>query len=123
MKNLKLLILAFGALGLASFAMELEQLKFLLAHLLDHGGAGLILIAGFVLPTLIGLMALVRPPMEIWQGGACLAGFGAIAIKIRVWELVPRFPDLPLSGQLVIVAIVGGVVVSALSIAKPESSS
>ncbi len=120
MKNLKLLILAFGALGLLSLLMEFDMFKALLTHPFEMGGFGLILIGGFVLPVVMGVMGLTKPPMQMWQVGVSLAGFAAIAIKFKIWEGISHIMDAPLSGKLMLIADIGGVIVSALALAKPE---
>lgn len=120
MRNLKLLILAFGALGCVSLALQLDTVKYLLAHLLDDRGGGLILIGGFVLPTLMGLLGLFMPPLQTWQAGVALAGFGSIFIRGHMWQHVSSLMDEPRATQLAAIAVLGGMLVSLLAVLIPE---
>ena len=118
MKNLKLGVLAFAALGLISLVMEFEMLKLMLKH--DAANTILVLV-GFILPLAMGIMGLTKPPFQMWQAGVALAGFALVAIKFRIWSTIKHIGDAPLSGKLTMIAIIGGVIVSALALAKPES--
>jgi hypothetical protein len=120
-KNLKLAILGFAALGLALWLSEFELFKAMLTHPFAGSGTGLILIGGFVLPLVMGIMGMTKPPFQMWQAVASLAGFAAIAIKTEIWSALPHIADAGGRGILMIVAIIGGIVVSAMAIAKPEA--
>ena len=122
MKNLKLLILAFGALGLLSLLMEFTMFKELLMHPFALGALGLCLIGGFALPFAMGVMGMTKPPMLMWQVVVALAGFLVIAIKFKVWQDLSHIMDEPMTTKLMVIADIGGVVVSALALAKPEKA-
>jgi hypothetical protein len=119
-KNMKLLILGFGALGVVAMLMEFEIFKLMLTHLFDGGGAGLIWIGAFVVPVIMGIMALSKPPLQAWQAGVSLLAFGVFAFKISIWELLPHIMDMPLFMKMTLIADVGGIVVSIGALAKPE---
>lgn len=117
MKNLKIGVLAFAALGLISIFMEFEGFKFLLKHDTVNG---VILLAGFVVPLVMAIMGLTKPPFLAWQAAVSLAGFALLAVKTRIWQSIKHIGDVPTSSKLAMIAIIGGVIVSALAIAKPE---
>src|SRR5260221_6808081 len=77
MKNLKLAILAFAALGLALEISEFESFKAMLTHPFAGSATGLIMIGGFVLPLVMGIMGMTKPPFMMWQALASLAGLPA----------------------------------------------
>jgi hypothetical protein len=116
-KNLKIGVLAFAALGLISLFMEFEMLKFMLKA--DKANTIMVLV-GFILPLAMGIMGLTKPPFQMWQAGVALAGFALVAIKFRIWQTIKHIGDAPLSGKLTMIAIIGGVIVSAIALAKPE---
>jgi hypothetical protein len=120
-KNLKLLILAFGALGLISLLMEFEMFKLLLTHPFEAGGFGLMVIGGFVLATAMGVIGVAKPPFMPIHAILALVGFALPCIKLQIWDALPHIMDAPTSAKLMIVAMVGGVIVSILAIVKPES--
>src|SRR5258706_15594417 len=116
MKNLKLAILAFAALGLALEISEFEGFKALLTHPFAGNATGLIMIGGFVLPLVMGIMGMTKPPFMMWQALASLAGFAAIAIKTEIWSALPHIMDQKVKGILALVAIIGGGIVSAIAV-------
>ena len=120
MRNLKLLVLGFAALGLGLLISDFDTFKELLTHPLDNDGGGLITIGGFVVPLIMGLLGMMRPPFMRWHGLASLCGFAAIAIKGLIWEALPKFMDYPTKGKIGLAAVVGGVLVSALATIRPE---
>ena len=115
MKNLKFGVLAFGVLGLiALFMMDIIQG-------LKHDAVNAIMvILGFALPTAMGAMALKKPFLR-WMGAVALAGFALVAIKLRIWDMLKVISLVPTSIKLAIVACIGGIVVSIITLAKPEA--
>lgn len=118
MKNLKFGVIAFAALGLISLLMEFEMLKIMLK--VDAASTVMVLV-GFILPLVMGIMGAAKPPFQMWQAGVALAGFALVAIKFRIWQTIKHIGDAPLSGKLTMIAIIGGVIVSAIALAKPEN--
>ncbi len=118
MKNLKILILLCGG-------------ALLVMMLTDGIGAALeadkvntlIMLAAFALPTLMGLMGVMKPPFQSWQAGISLAGFGVAAFRTKIWETLPKIGDQSGKGKAALILLVLGVVVSALALAKPEDKS
>jgi hypothetical protein len=121
-RNLKLLVLGFAALGLGLIISDFDMFKALLTHPFDNDGGGLITIGGFAVPLVMGVLGMTRPPFMRWQGLASLAGFAAIAIKGKIWEALPKIMDYPIKGKIGLVAVLGGVIVSALATARPEET-
>jgi len=78
-------------------------------------------LGGFVLAAVMGGMGLAKPPMQQWQAGAAAAGFGMVFVRLKFWQMIKGIGDAPLSGKLLIVAVLGGLIVSILALAKPES--
>jgi hypothetical protein len=121
-KNLKVVILLCGIVGL----LEL---------IVPHGGGSMLKVlfeldkvqavlytAVFLLPVIMGAMALSRPPMLGWQAGVSLAGFALGVIKFRIWEALPHLASAGIHGILLTGAIVVGAIVSVLALVKPEAS-
>ena len=118
MKLLKVSILLLGAAGLALLAAELDLVRAGFAHAPLHTG---LIVIGWAVPAAMGLWATVRPPQQAWQAAAALAGFAAVAIRMRIWEGIPRFADAPVTAQLGMVAVVAGVGVSIAAVVRPEA--
>lgn len=123
MKNLKLGVLVCAALGLIILVSEFEMFKLLIRHPFAAGAFGLCVIGGFVLALVMGVMAVKSPPLNQPQAIIALVGFGLPAFKLKVWEAVIHIGDTvkDVKGLLLVVAIIGGIVFSALAAAKPES--
>jgi hypothetical protein len=114
------LILLFGALGVVSLLMEFDTLKAGLEH--DTANYAMVL-AGFVLPLLMGLMGVMKPPFMAWQAAVALAGFALVAVKLRIWDTLPHIGEVPMAGKLGMVAVVGGGVGSVRARVMPENRS
>jgi hypothetical protein len=121
MKNMKVLILVFGILGVIS--LFIPSHGFTLFALLKLGGAGWIVpvLGGFVVAAAMGGMGLAKPPMQVWQAGVALAGFGAVFVRMEFWKIFKGLGDSPIGVKLLIVAVIGGVITSIIALAKPEA--
>jgi hypothetical protein len=122
-KNLKLGVLVFAALGLVILLSEFEMFKALITHPFMAGGFGLMVVGGFVLALVMGIMGLTKPPFKQPQAVVALVGFALPAIKLKVWEAIIHIGATvkDVKGLLLVIAIVGGIVVSAMAAAKPEA--
>lgn len=121
MKNMKVLILIFGILGVISLFIPTEGFT-MFAFLKLAGMAFLVpVLGGFVLAAVMGAMGLAKPPMQQWQAGVAAAGFAMVFVRFKMWQLIKGIGDAPLSGKLMVVAVLGGLVVSIIALAKPES--
>ncbi len=121
MKNMKVLILVFGILGVISLFIPTEG--FTMFAFLKLAGIGYLapVLGGFVLAAVMGAMGLAKPPMQQWQAGLAALGFVAVFVRLKFWQLLKGFGDSPLSGKLLVVAVLGGLIVSIIALAKPES--
>lgn len=121
MKNMKILILVFGILGVVSLFIPTEG--FTMFAFLKLAGMGYLVpvLGGFVLAAVMGGMGLAKPPMQQWQAGAAAAGFALVFVRLKFWQMLKGIGDAPLSGKLLIVAVLGGLICSILVLAKPES--
>lgn len=121
MKNMKVLILVFGILGVISLFIPTEG--FTMFAFLKLAGMGYLVpvLGGFVLAAVMGGMGLAKPPMQQWQAGAAAAGFALVFVRLKFWQMLKGIGDAPLSGKLLIVAVLGGLIVSIIALAKPEA--
>jgi hypothetical protein len=121
-KNLKLGVIAFAGLGLGILLSEFEVFKALVTHPFQSGAFGLCVVGGFVLALLMGLMGLMKPPFKQQQALIALVGFALPGIKMKVWEAVIHINQTAKDTKslLFVIAIVGGVIVSAIGMAKAE---
>jgi hypothetical protein len=112
-KNLKVLILLFGVMGIVSMFLPMgEGMPSLFSLAMEYDKVQLILmLAAFGVPAAVGAMGLAKPPAQAWHGIAALAGFALGAVKLRIWSTAPHIMDAPLSGKLMIAAVIGGVIV------------
>jgi hypothetical protein len=116
MKNLKIGILVFGALGLLGILMS----DIGLAFKYDKSNTIMILLA-FGAPTVVAAMALAKPPLMMWHAAVALAGFVLAMIKVRLWETLPHIMDVPTGLKLALIGTTGGLVVSILALVKKEA--
>ncbi len=124
MKNLKVLILVFGVIGLISMFLPVGEgapSMFSLFMAVDKFQL-ILMLAAFGVPTAVAAAGLAKPPAQAWHGIAAAAGFALGAVKTRIWETAPHIMDVPLSLKLMIIAVVGGLIVSILAIVKPEAT-
>jgi hypothetical protein len=120
-KNLKFGVLLFGALGVIGL-LVLGWTAMLEA---DKAQAILVM-AGFVVPLVMGIMGVTKPPFQKWQAAVAAAGFALIFVKMRMWDILPHIADVMKffgAGMLmVIIACVAGLIVSILAIVKSEEA-
>ena len=117
MKNLKIGILACGAV-------------LLVLTLTNHVGESfkadalntLLVLVGMAVPTAMGAMGLAKPPFLQWQAIASTAGFGLVAVKLKIWDTLPHIMDFDAKGKIGMAALVVGLVLSIMAIAKPENA-
>jgi len=113
-----MLILGFGVLGIVGFAIPIDQLTAGFEHNLLWT---ILILAGFGVPVIVGLMAMSKQ-WQAWMGGLALVGFGFVAIKTKVWDAISGIAESPIGGKLMLVAILGGVAVSIFSLTKREEN-
>ncbi len=116
MKNLKLLILLCGAACLGIYISNGLDFS-------ENVADTVIFLAAYGLPTLMGLMAIRKPPAEAWHGAMALSGFGVAAVRGRLWETLPKIGDQSGKGKAALILLVVGLVASLLAMTKPENKS
>lgn len=121
MKNVKLVILVCGVLGLAALLVPFGGRSLLTeSFTLDPLGAA-VYAAIFVLPAAMALLALARPPMQAWQPGVALAGFVLGVVRFHVWELAAHIGSIGLQGVLLLAALVIGTGAAVVALMRPEA--
>ena len=118
MKLIKMLILGFGVLGIVGFAIPFETLS---AGFETNLLWTILILAGFAVPIIVGLMAMSKQ-WQAWMGGLALVGFAFVGIKTKVWDSIPGFMETTIGGKLMLIAILGGVAVSIFSLTKREEN-
>ena len=120
---MKLGILAFGVLGLVAAFMPMGDRGTLFSAANDQAGNAelIILIAGFAVPILVALLAVIRPPMAVWQAAAALGAFALVAVKFHIWKYLPEVLSLPFAIQLFYGAQLGGLITSVVELARPSA--
>jgi hypothetical protein len=122
MKNLKFWIIACAGFGLGVVVTDFDRFLELVTHPIDGGGLGIITLLGFLVPLGVGIHGILRPPVARWQAGLAFAGFATLAVKGRLWTALAKLGDYPRRGQLVMLAVVAGVVISLLAVLVPEDA-
>jgi hypothetical protein len=140
MNNLKFGLLACGLLGLIGCFLPIVSegpvsVSFWkLPDVLEAMGAPdgarthvLITIAGYAVAAIAGLVAVVKPPMQRWQGVLALAGFALVLIKLRSGigiggDFVDLLKHGAIGAKLMCITPILGIVVAILSLAKPETA-
>lgn len=124
MKNLKLGVLAFAALGLLILLTD-EAFRMLLTHPTVGGAAGLMIFGGLGLALAMGIVGMTKPPFTQVHAILALVGFALPAIKLEFWTWLSHIGEVVKEPKalLLLVAIVGGLVVSAMAVGKPELKS
>lgn len=116
MKQLKLGILACAVIGLFTCFVGAQAIW--KAHELPGVAKHIYMIlAGFVAPLAVGIMAAAAPPMRRWQAGVALAGFALVLVKIRDGLFAGNF----MNGKLMSIAVLAGVALAIAALIKPES--
>ena len=123
---MKKLILAFGVLGVVSFFIPTHGVMMIKGLSGPEKVSLITMLLAFIVPIAMGGMAISKPPMQKWQAAVALAAFGLACVKLKVWETIPNigtvmdFFGVPF--LLMIIAAVGGVVVSILALVKGDET-
>jgi hypothetical protein len=121
MKHLKLGILVCGAVLLAMLLAG--QMVGSFVDLLKADPANtIIVLVGLAVPTAVAALGLAKPPFLQWQAIVATAGFALVVVKMRLWQTLPHIADMNAKAIVAHVALVLGLVLSILSIAKPEAA-
>jgi hypothetical protein len=79
------------------------------------------IVAAYAVGLLMGLVAILRPPMQHWNSLVALVAFVFVLVKFRHALPLDIFKQA-LGSKLMGVAAYGGAVVSAISLVKPETA-
>ncbi len=127
MNNLKFGVLACGLVGL--IAIFLPQVTFgdisisLWKAREAPGGAAQVymVMAGYIAPLIMGAMAAAKPPMLRWQSIVALIGFLFVLFKMR--DALPfNIFKGAIGAKLMGLTAYAGAILSALTLAKPETA-
>ena len=119
-KNLKLVILLCGLVGLAELILPIGGGSLLKLTFEAAAIQGVVMLAVFALPTVMALIALIKPPMQPWQAGVALSGFAIGIVKFQVWTWLPHLGELDLHGIIKLVVLVVGALASILAVLRPD---
>ena len=120
MKHLKLVIVLCAVVGLLEIALPVAGGS-LLVRLFELDKLEAVVYAAiFVLPLIMGVVALVRPPMLAWQGGVAIAGFVLGVVRFRVWDNLAHLGTTDLPVLLRVAALVVGTIAAVAALLRPE---
>ncbi len=120
MKIAKLGLVVCGLAGLAALIVPWSGRPALAELFAGDPVAAVVDVIAFVLPTVMGAIALARPPMRAWQSGIALAGCVLGVVRFQLWDLALNVGRGGLVGALVLVALVIGTVAAAVTLMRPE---
>src|SRR5262249_16995934 len=116
-KILKLGMVLCGILGIVGMAMSGID-RMMEANKLTT----ITVLVAYALPVVMAGVALVRPPLQPWQAGVSLAGFGLTVVKLRVWDMIRAFGEAPGGFQLMAIGGVVGLILSVIAVMRPEGN-
>ncbi len=90
-------------------------------HLDANGADTLIFLAAYALPAVMMGLALWKPPVMAWHGALSLAGFGIVAVRGRVWNVIPHIAELDLKGKASLAMLLVGLIASTVVMTKSPS--
>ena len=120
MKQMKVLILIFGVVGLVSLFIPMEGFTFF--SFLKMAGMGYLVpvLGGFALATAAGAAAM-KPPAAAWTAPAALVGFALVFVRMEMWK-VGDILGGPLPAKLLVISTFGGLAVSIVGLIKKEEA-
>jgi len=120
MKQMKVLILIFAVVSLASLFIPMEGFTFF--AVLQLGGMSYLapVLGGFAL-ALVGGFAAMKSPAPTWCAPAAVLGFAAAFVRLEMWK-VGDLMGGPLPAKLLVVGVFGGLAVSIVGLVKPEQT-
>jgi hypothetical protein len=116
--------LVFGILGvLGLFIPQGGMSLFGMLKAFGATGQAVLMLIAFALPAVMGGLAVAKPPLQKWQAGVALAGFALASYKLEIWKVLPHIGELfkAIPMLLLVVACIGGLVVSILGLAKGDA--
>jgi hypothetical protein len=124
-KPLKFIVLALALLGLVACFLPFISMPGFSSSLWDgHKGADgaqiYLTMAGFVLVVAMAVIGILKG-FRREQAIASMLGFAFVLVKIR--DVFLQLLDFAIGAKLIFIAIVGGILVSAIALWKPEQTS
>ena len=120
MKIAKLGLVVCGLAGLAGLIVPWSGRPVVSELFAGDPVAAIVDVVAFVLPAVMGAIALARPPMRAWQSGIALAGCVLGVVRFQLWDLALHLRHGGMAGGLVLVALVIGTVAAAMTLMRPE---
>ncbi len=117
MKKLALPIIAFSVLGLVSLFIPIENGSMFSVFLEFDKFRLLLMLAAFIVPAVMAVMAMRATRVESWRGIVALAGFAVATVKSELWTMVSNITKLPTGMLVMTIAILGGVLCSLIAVA------
>lgn len=128
MKNLKFGVLLFGILGVVSVFLPMISMGEMSASLWDaKSGAPLNVygtLAGFALAAVMGVLGATKPPFTKMHAILATVGFvlpAVLATDMKPHKLFDGFSGA-IGAKLLVISVLGGLVVSLISVAKSEEA-
>ena len=127
MNNLKFGVLACGILGLIGCFLPMisfgdQSFSFFDARKGGEAAQVYMTMAGYVAAVVMGAMAAAKPPMLRWQGIVAIVGFAFVVFKLREPGPIKLLTDGAIGAKLMVIGALAGLVVSIITVAKPETA-
>lgn len=121
MKKLAVPIFVFSIAGLVALFLPMERGS-MASRFIEFDQFQLVLmVLAFLAPAVVAVLSL-RRPVASWMPYVALGGYAVATVKSEVWSLASKLPSSPLPFTVLFVAIVSGVVVTILAVAKQEEA-
>ena len=124
MKGLKFAVAGAAAAGLLTMFIPIGEgpIKMSMFGVLSLMAAwkAYLIVGGFGVALVVAILGITKPPFKAPLAGAALGGFAAASFAGEIWNTLPHIGDAPGILKLFPIALVVGLIVSGLALAKPE---
>ena len=121
MRKLAVPIFVFSILGLVSLFLPMDKGSMASTWLEFDQFRLVLMLLSFVAPAVVAVLALKRPVVS-WMPYVALGGYAIATVKCEVWSLAGKLGESPLPIKMLFIAIVSGVVVTIVGVAKQEEA-